>query len=310
MKFNKEKLKNTYRIIMAMIISALVTFSVTSILLYKTGKIQYIAVTKSDTTGLGTLLSSFKTLLDQKYLYDMDEEQMSEAAIKAYIEAIGDEYTVYYTPEEMKEFKIYTVGNYVGIGIYIYGDTENNNIIVVPIKGGPAEQVGIQSGDIVKKVDNKSYNANKTSELSNYIKNGEEGTTVEIEILRNDEILNYTVERKKIEIYPVEGTILEDNIGYIPLYNFDEGCAEKFKDEYNKLKDKEITSLIIDLRDNGGGIVNEATDIANYILDKDSEIIITVDKNGKEEITTSKDNPIINIPIVILVNENDWSVTR
>ena len=72
----------------------------------------------------------------------------------------------------------------------------------------------------------------------------------------------------------------------------------------------EITSLIIDLRDNGGGIVNEATDIANYILDKDSEIIITVDKNGKEEITKSKDNPIINIPIVILVNENTASASE
>lgn len=311
MQINKEKLENLYRIVMAMIISALVTFSVTSVILYKTGGIQYIAVTKSDTTGLGTLLSSFKLLLNEKYLYDMDETKMTEAAIKAYIDAVGDEYTVYYTPEEMETMKTYTTGNYLGIGIYIYSDMENNKIIVsAPMKGGPADKAGIKPGDVITKVDGKTYNASEITDMTNYMKNGKEGSTLEIEIIRNNETYNFTVERKIVNLYPIEGIVLENNIGYIPLYSFDENCAEKFKNAYNDLKEKGIKSLIIDLRDNGGGIVDETMKIADYILDKDSEMLITVDKNNNEEITKAKNNPIINMPIVVLVNENTASASE
>lgn len=310
MKISKEKFENAYRLIMTAIITALVTFSVTSIVLYRTGKIQYIAVTKSDTTGIGTLLSSFKQLLNNKYLYDMDENKMAEEAIKAYVGAVGDEYTVYYTPEEMKTFQTYTNGKYVGIGIYMTAIMEDNTIVVTsPIKNSPAEIAGIKTGDIIVKVDGKTYDASQINEMANSIK-GEKGTKVDIEIIRNGEVLNFTIERKNVELYPVEGKILENNIGYIQLYTFDEGCAERFKDAYTDLKKKEIRSLIIDLRDNGGGIVDEAMKIADYILPKDSETIITRDKNNNEEITKSNNNPIVDIPIILLVNNNTASASE
>ena len=310
MKINKEKFENVYRIIMAMIITALVTFSVTSVVLYRTGRIEYIAVSKADTTGLGSLLSSFKQLLNNKYLYEFEEEKMTEAAIKAYISAVGDEYTVYYTPEEMKDFQTYTNGSYIGVGLYMSADTENNKIVVVsPIKNSPADLVGIKSGDIIVKVDGKSYDAAEISDMANNIK-GKEETTVTIEILRGTETLNFTIERKRINLYLVEGKVLNENIGYILLNSFDEECAERFKIAYEELKQKEIKSLIIDLRDNGGGIVDEAMKIADYILDKDSEMLITRDKNGNEEITKAKNNPIIDTPIVMLVNENTASASE
>ncbi len=310
MKINREKLENVYRIIMSMIITALVTFSVTSVVLYRTGRIQYIAVSKSDTTGLGSVLSSFKQLLINKYLYDFEEEKMTEAAIKAYISAVGDEYTVYYTPEEMKEFQTYTNGNYVGIGIYMSADTESNKIVVAsPIKNSPADLAGIKTGDIILKVDGKTYEASQINEMANNIK-GKEGTTVELEILRNDEILKYSVERRSINLYPIEGKVINENIGYILLNSFDEECSERFKEVYEELKQKGIKSLIIDLRDNGGGMVDEAMKIADFILDKDSEMLITRDKDGNEEITKSKNNPIISIPIAILTNENTASASE
>lgn len=310
MKINKEQLSKFYKTFMLIIITVLVTFSVTSILLYRSGRIQYIPVSKGDTTGLGTTLTAFKNLLDERFLYDTDDNTMAEAAIKAYIDAAGDEYTEYFTKEEMESFTTYTTGNYVGIGIYMQADLENNKIIVTqPIKNSPAEQAGIKTGDIILKVDGVSYDAEQLSEMSSKIK-GKEGTTVDLEIQRGDKTINYTIERKSVELYVIEGEILENNIGYIPLTTFDDGCAEQFKSVYNELKDKKITSLIIDLRDNGGGIVDEAIEIAECILEKDSTVLITVDKNQNEEIEKTKENPIINMPIIVLVNENTASASE
>ena len=310
MKINKERMENAYRIVMIIIITALVTFSVTSVVLYRTGRIQYIPVSKSDTTGLGSLLSSFKQLLDNKFLYSMDDTEMTEAAIKAYISAAGDEYTVYYTPKEMEDFQTYTNGNYVGIGIYMVADTENNEIIVSsPIKNSPAYLAGIKSGDIISKVDGKTYEASQINEMANSIK-GTVGTTVELEILRGNEILKFTIERENVELYPVEGKILENDIGYIELATFDEESSKRFKEAFIDLQKNGIKSLIIDLRDNGGGIVDEAMKIADYILDKDSEMLITRDKSNNEEITKSENEPIINIPIIVLTNNNTASASE
>ena len=310
MKINKERMENAYRIVMIIIITALVTFSVTSVVLYRTGRIQYIPVSKSDTTGLGSLLSSFKQLLDNKFLYSMNDTEMTEAAIKAYISAAGDEYTVYYTPKEMEDFQTYTNGNYVGIGIYMVADTENNEIIVSsPIKNSPAYLAGIKSGDIISKVDGKTYEASQINEMANSIK-GTVGTTVELEILRGNEILKFTIERENVELYPVEGKILENDIGYIELATFDEESSKRFKEAFIDLQKNGIKSLIIDLRDNGGGIVDEAMKIADYILDKDSEMLITRDKSNNEEITKSENEPIINIPIIVLTNNNTASASE
>jgi len=310
MQINKEKLSRIYKTVMIIIITAIVTFCVTSILLYRTGGIKYIAVTKGDTTGLGATLTSFKELLNKRYLYDMNESEMIEAAIKGYISAVGDEYTEYFTPEEMQKFTTYTTGNYVGIGIYMEADTENNVIKVSStIKNSSAERAGLQAKDIIAKVNGVSYDASELTKMSTNIK-GEEGTTVDLEIIRNGQTINYTLERASVELYPVEGVVLEENIGYIELATFDEGCAEQFKTAYEELKNKNVKSLIIDLRNNGGGIVDEALQITDYILDKDSTMLITADKDKTEEIETSKNDPIIDIPIIILVNDETASASE
>lgn len=310
MQINKEKLSRIYKTMMIVIITAVVTFSVTSILLYKNGGIKYIAVTKGDTTGLGATLTSFKELLNKKYLYEMNESEMIEAAIKAYVNAAGDEYTEYFTPEEMENFTTYTTGNYVGIGIYMEADTTNNQIKVLStIKNGSAEKAGLQAGDIISKVNGASYDATELSKMSNDIK-GEEGTIVELEVIRNGKTINYSLVRASIELYPVEGEVLEDNIGYIELATFDEECSQRFKSAYEELKSKNIKALIIDLRNNGGGIVDEALQIADYVLDKDSTSLITVDKNSEEEIETSKNDPIIDIPVIVLVNNETASASE
>ena len=125
--------------------------------------------------------------------------------------------------------------------------------------------------------------------------------------MRGTETLNFELIRENRKVNPVEGKILQNNIGYIKFSSFDENTSEEFKEKYQELEKQGIKSLIIDLRNNGGGIVSEALKIADYILDKDKVILYEVDKNQNEKIEKTKTDPIINMPIVVLTNKNTAS---
>ena len=231
-------------------------------------------------------------------------------AVKGYVAGVGDLYTVYYTPEEMSEEYDTAMGNYVGIGIYMIIDYEEGTITVVqPMKGSPAEEVGLREGDIISKVDDEEVTVDNVSSLSNKIK-GEEGTKVKLEIKREEEIFEVEVERRKIEVSHINSRMLENNIAYIQILDFDGGTASEFKENYETLKSQGATSLIIDIRDNGGGVVDEAIDLLEMICDKGSTLLIESDKNGNEIVTKSEEDPIIDIPLVVLVNENSASASE
>lgn len=306
----RERLKRIYKSIMLIILVALITFMITSVFMYnKLGTSKYINI-PGLSSKLMSKLYTVKNVLDNKYVSEINEEDLINGAIKGYVAGVKDDYTEYFTKEEMEDFLAETEGNYVGIGIYMYKDTVNNNVVVLyPIKGSPAEEVGLLTGDIIRKVDGVEYNGDDFEEISTYIK-GKEGTKVNLEIEREGKILTFEVERRSIELYPVESEVLENNIGYINVTSFDENCAKKFKEAYNELNKSNIKGLIIDLRDNGGGIVDEALNIADYVLEKDEVMLITKDKNEAEEIEKSTEKPIINVPIVILTNENTASASE
>ena len=308
---NKENYKKIYKTVMLIIVVSLITFILTTVVMYN--KFSSLSDKKTVASGnakLNAKINSIKKVLERDYLGEIDEEELVEGAIKGYVDGLDDEYTEYFTKEEMEEFKTETEGNYVGIGIYMMQNTKDNNIVVLaPIKGSPAEAAGIKSGDIIKKVDGKEYTDEDFDIISTYIK-GKEGTKVNIEIQRGNETLTFDIERKNIELYPMESEVLENNVGYINVQSFDDRCAKDFKENYDELRKKNITSLIIDLRNNGGGIVDEALEMLDYILEKDSTMLITIDKNGKEEIEKAKKNPSIDLPIVVLVNENTASASE
>ncbi|MCI8352563.1 MAG: S41 family peptidase [Clostridia bacterium] len=203
------------------------------------------------------------------------------------------------------------MGNYTGIGIYLTKDIERNVILIIsPIKDSPAYKAGILPGDIITKIDGESYTGEQLTEASNKIK-GEAGTVVKLEIVRNSQIKEIEVKREHIKINHVEAKVINNTtIGYIEFNSFDEGCAEEFKEKLEELKQKNITSLIIDIRNNGGGLVNEALDIADFIVDKDATLLITTDKNGKEEISKAKNDTIINVPIIVLTNKSTASASE
>ena len=307
----EQKRFKTYKIIMLVVLVAFITFLITSIVMY-----QYFTndsfgksiVEKSEqTSDIAETLEDYRKIIDKYYLGDIDEEKLKEGAIAGYIKGLDDEYTEYISKEDMADYMADTTGNFVGIGVYMVQDTEANKIMVLsPIKGSPAEKAGLQPGDYIIAVDGVTYTGEQMTEASNKIK-GETGTTVKLQIQRKDETLDIELTRENIKVNPVEGEVLENNIGYIEFSSFDDGTAEEFKAKFEELQAKGIKSLIIDLRNNGGGIVDEALEIANYILDKDSVILYEVDKNNNETVEKTTDEPIINMPIVILTNENTAS---
>lgn len=303
--------KKIYKSIMLIIVVAIVTFILTSVFMYnKLGSTSVYANTKIVNSELIKKIYTLKQLIDREYISEVKEEDLIDGAIKGYVEGLGDEYTEYFTKEEMEEFMTETEGNYVGIGIYMFHNTEDNTIVILtPIKNSPAEKVGILPGDIITKVDGVEYTGEDFEKISTYIK-GKEGTIVKLTVERDGKELNFEVERKNIDLYPIESEVLENNIGYINISSFDEGCSKDFKNAYTDLNKSGIKSLIIDLRNNGGGIVEEALSIADYILEKDQIILITKDKNGNEEIEKSNKKPIINVPVVILTNENTASASE
>ena len=309
----EKKRYKVYRTIMLIVLVAFVTFILTSIGFYQyfvkgDSLNKYLTFMTSDgSQDISQTLDTYRAVIDKYYLGDVDEESLKEGAIQGYIEGLGDPYTEYISKEDMEDYMQDTMGNFVGIGIYMIEDSKTNQIMVLaPIKGSPAERAGIQPGDYIISVNGEPCTADDMTMISTKIK-GEEGTTVKLQILRGEETLDFEIARENIIVNPVEGEVLQNNIGYIEFSSFDENTAEDFKTKFEELQAQGITSLIIDLRNNGGGIVDEALQIAGYIADKDSVLLYEVDKDNKETVEKNESNPIINMPVIILTNENTAS---
>ena len=312
-KNNNNNKNNKYKIAMIVIFTAFITCMLTTLGIFvffikgeQVGK--YVLVTESEENkNISSELDKYKKVIEKYYLGDVDEEKLKEGAIAGYISGLDDPYTVYIPKKEMKSYLENTKGNFIGIGIYMTKDMNQNRIKVLSvIKDSPAEKVGIQAGDLIKSVDGIEYTLNDFDDISSKIK-GKTGSVVNIEMIRNDEVIKFEITREKVIVNKVEGKVISGDIGYISIPSFDESTSKEFKDKYEELKSQNIKSLIIDLRNNGGGIVNEALDIADFIANKDSVLLYEVDKEGKETVKKAKNDPIINIPIVVLVNKNTAS---
>lgn len=309
----QERKYKIYKWIMIIALTIFITFMITSISLYTyflNNPINANVSAISTSKKIAGNLEKYREIIDKYYLGEVDENKLEEGAIKGYIEGLGDPYTEYISKEDMEDYLNDTMGNFVGIGIYMVKNTTYDKIQVLStIKDGPAEKAGIQAGDLIVSVDGITYTASDMTTAANNIK-GEAGTKVNVEIQRENQIIKYELTREKVKVNPVEGKVLENNIGYIQFSSFDETTAEDFKNKFEELNKKGIKSLIIDLRNNGGGIVDQALEIADYITDKDSVLLYEVDKTNKETVKKAQNDPIINMPIVILTNENTASASE
>ena len=198
----KKTAYKVYKTIMLIVITAFITFMVTTAGLYayikNDGKL--LLLNSSGEQDITTELTKYRSIIDEYYLGEINEEDLKEGAIKGYVEGLGDPYTEYIPKEEMQEYMEDTMGNYVGVGIYMIKDEDTNKVMVLaPIKNSPAEKAGILPGDYIISVNGVEYTGDEMTAMSNNIK-GEEGTEVQLKILRGTQNLEFKIKREKITV--------------------------------------------------------------------------------------------------------------
>ena len=300
-----EKSKySTTKIIMLLIVTIAITTVATTVGIKKYFQENMYVLLGSGESKMTFLdkLEGIDYIINQNYLGEINKDKLNEGAIKGYVAGLGDPYTEYIPKEDFEEYMQDTSGIFFGIGIYMVKTDDNQIGILSPIEGSPAEEAGILPGDCIVAVNGVSYTGEQLDIASKNIK-GEDGSIVELEIIRGTENLNLKIERREIIINPVHSEMLENNIGKIEFRSFDEDTAEQFETQLVELKNKGMKALIIDLRNNGGGIIYEALEIADLFTNKGEVLLYEVDKNQKEKTTKAKKDKVTDVPVVILTNE-------
>lgn len=314
MNTNKQKTTNSvYKTIMTIIATAIVTFIITTVWIYSSATLTSTETAignAAKSSSLSAKLSVIRNKIDQEYIGEINENDLIEGAIKGYVAGLNDEYTEYLPAKDMTSLTEDIEGEFVGIGVYITKDTTNNLILVYgTIPNSPAESAGLKTGDVITSVDGVECNGDDYDTITNSIK-GKEGTKVKLGILRDGKELSYEIERKTVEVKHVEYQKLEKNIGYINISSFEGDVSTQFEEAYDKLESQGVDSLIIDIRNNGGGIVSESLQIAEMLTDKGQTLLIESDKNGEEEIIKSEKDKTITMPVVLLINEYSASASE
>ncbi len=282
------------------------------------GKINVAAGLKWDENGMSKeaveikdkaeILSSY---INRFYLNDIDYGKMGDIIYKAMVSGLDDKYAAYYTKDEYKDISEKTKGEFCGIGAYIsQGKNDNYLKVAGVVKGGPAEKAGIKKGDIIVEVDGENIQGKDSSYAVSKMK-GKKGTNVSISVMRkgNKKPITFNIKREVIHDNTVSYKMLDNNIGYISVSAFETVTKKQFKSAVDCLEKKNEKGLIIDLRDNGGGLLGTALDMLDQILPK-KLVVYTKDKNGVAEEYYTKDDKEIKIPIVILVNGNSASASE
>lgn len=309
---NKKKDDRVIKTLLTIVATAIITVVVTTIYIYSVeyNNVGSVIGNSAKDAALDAKLSIIKDKIDDKYIGEVNESELIEGAIKGYVAGLNDVYTEYFPKSDMEDYMDETKGEYVGIGVYITKDEKNNQILIYgTMENSPAKEAGLQTGDILVSVNDEECDGDDYETITTKIK-GDDGTKVKLGVIRNNENLTIEVKRKKIEVQHVTSQILEENIGYIYLSSFEGNGAKQFEEAYDNLNSKGIKSLIIDVRNNGGGIVKEALNIADFMTKKGETLLIEEDKNGAEVVEKAKKDKKITMPIVLLVNEYSASASE
>ena len=273
-----------------------------------------------------TKVLSYDSLLDQStvdkinylaadiqanYYEDVDVDAMKEGLYQGLFNAL-DQYSQYFTKEEYDELmKSDVSGSYSGIGATLNQNSDTKQVTVVSVQdGSPAQEAGIQAGDVIVKADDYTAADMELSEFVSHLK-GEEGTKVTVQIYRSSDhsYKDLTLTRKSLEIKTVDSQMLENNVGYIRITEFVQTTTGQFETALNDLKAQGMTSLIVDLRSNPGGLVSSVTDILQNIIPK-GMIVYTEDKYNNRNEDQSTGEKQLDMPLVVLVNENSASASE
>lgn len=264
----------------------------------------------SDGVASTAKLKEIKTLIDRYYLEDVDEDQLEAYTYKGLLAGLGDPYSTYYTKEEYEDLTESMEGVFSGIGAVLQQDADDGTIKVVRvIKDSPAEEAGVKANDILYKIEGKEISSDEDlSEVVSRVK-GKEGTNVNLTFLRNEEEIDFTITRKQIENPTVEYEMLDQSIGYIQITEFEEVTVDQFENAMEELEKDGMEKLVLDLRDNPGGLLSSVVSIADQFIGE-GMIVYTEDKNGNREEYTADSKESFDQPLAVLINGNSASASE
>lgn len=258
-----------------------------------------------------TKLSYLKKLIDETYLHDIKEKDLNEGIYKGYVEGLGDQYSAYYDKKETKELTESLDGSFSGIGAVMTQDASSGVITITRVyDDSPAKKAGIKTGDILYRVEEKTVTGKDLDKVVSWIK-GKKRTKVNLTLLRgtNSDKIKVTATRDVINVETVKYKVLENQIGYISISEFDSVTGAQFAKALKQLQKKKIEGLVVDLRNNPGGSLSTVCDILDSILPK-GLIVYTKDKNGKKEEYTSDEKHRLTLPMSVLVNGQSASASE
>lgn len=246
-------------------------------------------------------------LIESHYVTDVDSTKLMDGAISGMIQSLGDPHSIYLDPKTYHQLMEQTIGSFGGIGIYM-GFKDNKVSVISVMDDSPAARAGIQANDEILAVDGVSVTEIQPEEVAIHIR-GEVGTEVTLSIRRNGtEDKEFVIQRDTIQVKTAEGRMLENNMGYIRIAAFSENTAQEFRDAYEALENEGMKGLVIDLRENPGGLVTSSVEIANMVVPEGPVVSVVERDGGKEEYTSSLKE--LKYPLVVLIDGNSASAAE
>lgn len=253
-------------------------------------------------------LNYLESLINEEYLEEKEEDSLREGLYAGIMSGLNDPYSTYYTAEQYKELNTSNEGSYVGIGAVLQNDKDGGAKIVQLYEGGSGEQAGLKKGDVLKAIDGEDVTEKETSDIASMIRESDKDS-VTLTIQRNEETKEIKVEIRDVEIQTVSHEMLDDETGYIRISEFSEVTSNQYKKAFEDLQDKGMKKLVVDLRDNPGGLLTAVCDVLRQIL-PEGLIVYTEDKNGKKEEEKCDGKSELAMPLAVLVNGGSASASE
>ena len=247
-------------------------------------------------------LEAIRSTLVEDYYQEVDEEALIEGEIRGMMYALEDPYTFYYTPDELQRHDAQSEGVYSGLGILVQNNADGEIEIIRVYEGGPADAAGAQAGDRIVAVDSMPVSGGSVEELSDAVDRmrGESGSTVELQLRREGEVLDLTLTCGDVHVSNVNSAVLEGNIGYIEICQFSGDDVEGFRAAMEELQAADVRGLVVDLRNNPGGLLTDVVEIADLLLPEGD--VVYVENRAGERINYSSDAEYWDVPLVVLIN--------
>ena len=314
---NRMSKKKTIVLTVALVlVTNIITFAVSTIL--PTPLNQKVMISKTEYNELSSFYNDYGKIMTveesikKNFLQEVDESKLIDGQLKGMLQSLEDPYSIYMTKEEFDDFMEHTKGVYGGIGVIVTPGEDNLITVVSPIEDTPGEKAGLKTGDKIVKINGEEFTADRMDAAVKIMK-GKPGTDVNLIILREDkegnkEQIEVKIKREEIRLKSVKASVIDNNIGYIKILSFDDLTYEDFKEELKKLQKQKVKGIVLDLRNNPGGLLDVCAEITDEFLDE-GDIVYTETRNGEREYLKS-DNKSIDLPLVLLVNEGSASASE